>query len=142
MIYLKRFNEGLEEDRTDEIQNFCNDYLVDMLDMDYTIKVINIRPGHQWPTTPNIYNISFISTKSYTWDDIKDYFIPFFEFLSTRYEIKPYGMNNSRGGAGNPECIYVYDNTKFHKEYYTDEQIIEDRIPDNRPFVKFTMNLL
>ena len=94
MIYLKRFNEGLEEDRTDEIQNFCNDYLVDLLDMGYIIKVINI-PS---PKKHNIYNINFSSIKNhnfnYTWDDIKDYFIPFFEFLSTRYEVYPYGVDS------------------------------------------------
>ena len=140
MKYLIKFNESVKSDKTEEILNFCNIYLVDLLDLGYTIDVRKIHAEAYSRDADGVYykTLIKIDRSDKKWIDIKEYFIPFFEFLIKKYKIKPYGIDSF---YNTPECIYVPDKTGFHTQYYTDENILEDRIPDTRPFTMFYINI-
>jgi hypothetical protein len=121
MIYLKRFNEASEHEISimNEVREFCEGYLVDMLDMGY---VINIgeptilsykKPTRTWVPieikmgNDRDYNFSNLPR----WEDIKDYFIPFIIMLTERYDI----LNGMK-------TILISNRN------YTKDEIVEDEI--------------
>jgi hypothetical protein len=121
MIYLKRFNEASEHEISimNEVREFCEGYLVDMLDMGY---VINIgeptilsykKPTRTWVpieikmSNDRDYNFSNLPR----WEDIKDYFIPFIIMLTERYDI----LNGMK-------TILISNRN------YTKDEIVEDEI--------------
>ena len=138
MKYLIKFNESVNSDnQTEEIQNFCNIYLVDLLDLGYEIDVRRLFELEQ-----PYYSIRIENNKvDLMWSEIKDFFIPFFEFLKEKYRIKSYGDDKV---YKTPLYIYVPDDTNYYMEYYTEMLILDNtylKMPAERIFNKFFLRV-
>jgi hypothetical protein len=94
MRYLKRFNEAKsrsyyfsakpEEGELDELKDFCETNLAYLIDEDFVVEVSN-------DYTHKNFHISILKEgskyKGFTWEEVKDYFIPFLTHLSRNYSI-------------------------------------------------------
>lgn len=85
MKYLKKFNESVDND----IKLFCNNYLAYLLDDGFKIVYYNRANGIEVdivkPTNASLLDV--IGLQIFSWNDIKDYFIPFIETLKDTYVI-------------------------------------------------------
>jgi hypothetical protein len=88
MRYLKRYNESVSEE---DLRDFCESSLAYLMDEGFTIKI------HGQRTTPfsslpkghfNIWLHKNNATEFFKWDEVKDYYIPFLQLLSNRYDIR------------------------------------------------------
>lgn len=94
MRYLKSFNESKsrrysfsaapEEGELDELRDFCETHLAYLVDEDFVVEVSN-------DYTHKNFHISILKEgskyKGFTWEEVKDYFIPFLTYLSRNYSI-------------------------------------------------------
>ena len=94
MRYLKSFNESKmrkygfmakpEEGELDELKDFCETNLAYLVDEDFVVEVSN-------DYTHKNFHISILKEgskyKGFTWEEVKDYFIPFLTHLSRKYSI-------------------------------------------------------
>ena len=81
MKHLKRFNESLTTDEVDELKEFCEMNLIYLIDEDFTVDI-----DSRFGTTGNV-SFNFKRESGFTWDEIKDHFIPFLQRLSNKYVI-------------------------------------------------------
>ena len=147
MKYLERYSvihslleqsSNLSEDDFTELKEFCDNSLAYLLDDGYEIKLTRDRiqtgynyyedgymvvtlhfPGDNYNT-----NDSYATTKEFHWNDVKDYYIPFIQLLSNRYEIliqTPYISDYVVKIGANYSGYY-------HYTYETYEDIINDRV--------------
>jgi hypothetical protein len=90
MKHLKRFNEGVKQE---ELQEFCESSLAYLMDEGFTIKIYSREmPGDRARSyIPkgqfNIFLQKDNARDFFKWDDIIDYYIPFLQLLSNRYDI-------------------------------------------------------
>lgn len=87
MKYLKIF-EDYENNNTkslDDVQEFCNLNLSYLLDDDFKIITNNVE--HQEYNDIHI-NISKLDDSKFTWNDVKDYIIPFIEIIDNKYHLE------------------------------------------------------
>lgn len=103
MKHLKRYNESLNHD---ELKDFVGDCLAYLLDEGFHVFIpraslddgttaIWLSLNNQVVSLRNTGTIPY--TKDYfTWDEIKDYYIPLLKLLSNRYQIIGFG-EPSRG---------------------------------------------
>lgn len=85
MRYLKNFNESYIVD-TDELQEFCEWNLATLLDNGYKVDV----EYDEWDDDNDNFYISIESNKFgsfFSWDDLKDYVIPFMMLLKDEDDI-------------------------------------------------------
>lgn len=94
MKYIKSFNESKsrrysfsatpEEGELDELRDFCETHLAYLVDEDFVVEVSN-------DYTHKNFHISILKEgskyKGFTWEEVKDYFIPFLTHLSRNYSI-------------------------------------------------------
>jgi hypothetical protein len=87
MIYLKRFNEGINQGTIDHLRIFCKESLAYLIDADFYVIVIPKEKEGKiviaLGNNGNIKNDDFV----YNWDDIKYDYITFLEFLKSKYEV-------------------------------------------------------
>jgi hypothetical protein len=88
MRYLKRYNESVSEE---DLRDFCESSMAYLIDEGFTIKI------HGQRTTPfsslpkghfNIWLQKDNAKSFFKWDEVKDYYIPFLQLLSNRYDIR------------------------------------------------------
>ena len=115
--YLKSFNEAIEEtklteEQIEELKDFCETNLVYLLDEDFELDIDSRFPG-------STGNVSFYLKREsgFTWGEIKDYFIPFLQRLSNKYEIVDrikieFTKNNSVPESSSVKSL-INDNTDF-----------------------------
>ncbi len=86
MKHLRKFNEASVEWTFDaDLKSFCDTYLSYLIDEGFEV---SIRP---WDAN---YKISIYNYSSFSWNDIKDNFIPFYEVLKNEYNlVYTYDMN-------------------------------------------------
>lgn len=109
MKHLRRFNESLNKE---ELQDFCETYLAYLLD-NVAFKVYVSRHSNTISlvkkTSDNLNSPEFL----FTWDEIKDYFIPFLHMLSkqsTITKIKIWDLNRRFDPELNDRYLdYDYD---------------------------------
>jgi uncharacterized protein YqkB len=116
--YLKRFNEAKEEtklteEQVEELKDLCETSLVYLLDEDFELNIDSRYPGLTG-------NVSFyLKRKSgFTWNEIKDYFIPFLQRLSNKYVIEDRIMFSFNDAY---QMIIVKDN-----DYLSVKSLIKD----------------
>jgi len=94
MKYLKTYNESKsrkfgfmskpEEGELEELKDFCETNLAYLVDEDFIVEVSN-------DYTHKNFHISILKEgskyKGFTWEEVKDYFIPFLTHLSRNYSI-------------------------------------------------------
>lgn len=129
MKYLKKFNETISESDyeiiKDELQTIANNYLAYLIDDDFIItvnednEVINTKF-----TTHNTYSGGFklnirkdenTINDFFIFDDIKDYIIPFINYLSEYYDIYQFRLYN--------KMFFTY---KFNNLEYFEKEIEEN----------------
>jgi hypothetical protein len=86
MKYLRKFNEGVS---AEDIRDFCESTLAYLMDEGFTIKIFSSDDPHT--SLPkgqfNIWLQKDNAKSFFKWDDVKDYYIPFLQLLSNRYDI-------------------------------------------------------
>lgn len=131
MKYLKRIFESLDKN---ELLDFCETNLAYLLDEGFEI-IIN----DSFATNYRFYqiiieesneksrlgltnpNLSVIKTP-FSWNRIKDSFIPFMYLLDKNYNLLEWGDKNSK------ECIWItQEPNSSPSEFYTLEDILNDR---------------
>ena len=88
MKHLKMFNESIDKD---ELADFVESCLAYLLDEGFRIFIPR---GSEDDTTAiwlSLSNQYAVKSNAFTWDDIKDYYIPLLKLLSNRYQIIGFG---------------------------------------------------
>jgi len=86
MKHLRKFNESLNKE---ELQDFCDTYLAYLLDEGYSIEVsgsdeyVLVLRNENRPTNVPMDSPELL----FTWEEVKDQFIPFLHMLSKQYTI-------------------------------------------------------
>ena len=122
MKHLRPFNES-KENLKDELQDFCETSLAYLYDEGFTISITS-RDKVKYPDKQHILVTLGVRMHSnepnpwelYCWDDVKDYYIPFLQRLTRRYELLAYP-------AG-----YLAFNTERGVFYLPLEQVINDEV--------------
>lgn len=122
MKHLKPFNES-KENLQQEVKDFCDNSLVYLLDDGFNITVMNTQKhpesGHLIVTLgmpgPSSRFVPF------SWDQVKDYYIPFLQILVRRYELILDPVQSSTNG-------YVGFNTEMGMKYLSLDQVINDKV--------------
>lgn len=116
MKYLKSFNESKsrkfgfmakpEEGELDELRDFCETHLAYLVDKDFVVDVSN-------DFTHKNFHISILKEgskyKGFTWEEIKDHFIPFLTHLSRKYDICYESVKFNPLVGGLPKTYTSYD---------------------------------
>jgi len=129
MKHLKRFNESLDELG---LKDFCEETLAYLLDEGFIVDIkldwrdlsgntipLEVRDQKSYYIA-SVYTITLYnstngtSRNTFTWDDIKDYYIPFLQLLSRRYSLVTQKRINqvcvvSRLPGGLMRDYYSYD---------------------------------
>ena len=80
MKYLKKYNESRQEIL---LQNFCQDYLSYLYDEGYEVGINDL--GYEYELT---FRKHYSFEPGFTWNQIKDQFIPFLITLDNEYDLK------------------------------------------------------
>ena len=136
MKYLIRFNEQVNDDvnKSLEIKKFCEENLVDLVDLGYNFLVSR---------SVEVYYIALSNYKTIEWFQIKEYLIPFFEFLTEKYRLIPF--NDTCPGDVDHDDVenIIYITGDFNYPcYYTYKDIIEDTIPNDVDVSIFYFNIM
>lgn len=144
MKYIKTFNESVYQNQFDnELSKFCKEYLVYIIDRNFEVHVQKDRKGN---TKIEIYKKSKTNPyTNFTWNEVKYDFIPFFQILDTKYELKSDFVNafneinlpSFQKNLEYPDNVVVEFSTPFSKEspnyFYSRKQILSGRCgPGNR----------
>jgi len=142
MKHLRKFNESLSSNEYDELKEFCENCLAYLLDEGFELELVD-RYGRE-PNDPSFdedteyYWIDLYGpwgdpdrygdqTKaSFSWDQIKDYYIPFLKLMNARYVLVDYG------GRYKADMVYFKlqegaDVDVAFKEFKLDD-VIDDKI--------------
>lgn len=154
MIYLRRFNESLS-DYLEQLKDFCEENLVYLLDEGFQLKYdtqvihfpeirtikqdgdagVNVKimcPNYHWGS--NIANTH--------WSEIKDYIIPFLQRLCNKYQLYTYyeGFDYEKNEiAKEDKYVALQEETQF--KYYTLEDLIEDKLPQDKWFYSLSVKV-
>ena len=86
MRYLKKFNEDLTQDEIKELEEFCESCLAYLLDEGFEIDYEKGTGDFHWIDLWGSLDENE-NPISYTWDQVKDYYIPFLKLLTARYKL-------------------------------------------------------
>lgn len=86
MKHLKRFNEGVTQE---DLQDFCESSLAYLMDESFNVTIRGGDDPRARATTGQfgIFLAKNNGREFFKWDDVKDYYIPFLQLLSNRYDI-------------------------------------------------------
>ena len=129
MKHLRKFNESLNKE---ELQDFCDTYLAYLLDEDFSIEYLGKKSNKDLDDSEIISLKKGYRTDSmaiadpslmFSWDEIKDHFIPFIHMLSKQYTItncKLWNLNRKFNMDKDDRFFIDYD--------YNLSQSLEDRV--------------
>jgi hypothetical protein len=117
MKYLKRF-----ESASKEIKEFCETYLIDLIDLIDICCSIDIK------TSLHRYEFQLFSNKELYWKDVKYSFLPFLQVLIENYSV-----------FGN-EILFF---SSFGRRYsYTIDQLLSDDLPESYKFYSIGFKII
>ena len=95
MIYLKGFNESLSSSQKDELKDFCETSLAYLIDEGFEVRLITDFSD----TTVRVSLLKPIDGRvsRFNWNEVKDYYIPFLQLLSRRYDFDTEYIRESGG---------------------------------------------
>jgi len=135
MKYLRRIFEEVNQNEYEQLKDFCEMYLAYLLDEgDWKIDIAmrtSVYPntGYYDCMLWRRYETNADGSHSYpntTWDDVSDYFIPFFKVLIDNYELVPSVSRSMKTGE-------LVDNlVEFSGANVPKEKILGDLIPGNQ----------
>ena len=144
MKYLRRIFEEVNRDEYEQLKDFCEMYLAYLLDEgDWRIDIAmrtSVYPntGYYDCMIWRRYETNADGSHSYpnaTWDDVSDYFIPFFKVLIDNYELIPSVSRSMKTGE-------LVDNlVEFSGANVPKEKILNDLIPGNQPARKINFKI-
>ena len=124
MKHLKKFNESLNKE---ELQDFCDTYLAYLLDEGYSTEANEIGFGEYVLVLRNENRPTNVPMDSpellFTWEEVKDQFIPFLHMLSKQYTITrsiKFWVLNKKFDRGTERAFLDYD--------YDLSMVLEDRV--------------
>ena len=130
MKHLKRFNESIT---SEELQDFCETSLAYLMDEGFTIKIYSRESSGDNRTRSYIpqgqFNI-FLQKDNprdfFKWDDIMDYYIPFLQLLSNRYDIGSFFEEEEPNIRVRYRHREDYSFVNVNKEFSLDRAINDD----------------
>ena len=162
MIYLRRFNESLS-DYLYQLKDFCESNLVYLLDEGFQLKydtdpmnfpeLIVIKHRGDAGVNVKIICPCYMNT-DYTyygrriantpWSEVKDYIIPFLQRLCNEYQLYTYYEKKEFDQEQNEivkedKYVALQEDTKF--KYYTLEDLIEDKLPQDKWFYSLSVKV-
>jgi hypothetical protein len=136
MRYLKKFNESnISETWLEELKDFCETNLAYLLDQGFEFKYdINRRNFPELYFSGSAVNIELQmhNQSTFSWSQVKDYYIPFIQLISRRYELDYY-----RGKKTTANSVICLQQDEY--VYVTLQDIIEDRIDDQDEFYSISI---
>jgi len=156
MKHIKRFNESLEN-YLEQLKDFCESNLVYLLDEGFQLKYYTqvmhfpeIRTiKHDGDAgvnvkimCPNYYKSNLPNTH---WSEIKDYIIPFLQRLCNEYQLYTYYEEKKFDYEKNEMIVkedkYVALQEENNFKYYTLEDLIEDKLPQDKWFYSLSVKV-
>jgi hypothetical protein len=134
MKHLKKFNESMNKEG---LQDFCDTYLAYLLDDGYSIEASEIGFGEYVLVLRNGKRLDNVPVDSpeflFTWDEIKDQFIPFLHMLSKQYtiirSIKFWSLNKKFDrGTERPFIDYDYNLPMVLEDRVSLEEVVQINI--------------
>jgi hypothetical protein len=144
MKHLRRFNESLSSNEYDELKEFCENCLAYLLDEGFELELVDrygresndssyeIDSDYSWIDLygpwgePDVHGEQ--TKASFSWNEVKDYYIPFIQLLKTRYVLV-----DSEGEAGDLEDLVYFKiaegaDVDVAFRNFTIEDVIDDKI--------------
>lgn len=143
MRYLKTFESV---DLENDLKDFCETYLAYLLDGDFELSVIWNGHGYLGRGEDD-YNINlcklddYSSVTGFTWNEVKDSYIPFLHMLDKQYEIMDEGDASRNAGQWDVPCICLYNGSQNFCVSIKDV-LSGDPLPsryDDRPLLEITL---
>ena len=136
----EQINESLSQ--TEEIKDFCDTHLAYLTDDNFSINYAEHYGGNVTELTIKTLiggrNVSLRErrkkrkTQIFTWDDVKDHFIPFLYMLSKEYKLFNFHVEDYDCKNNEFICFQTFMGSKH---YYSYEDVISDNI-DTEQFTK------
>jgi len=115
MRYLKSFNESVDS-FSDDLQDFCNQYLAYLLDEGFTVTLDNkFQDFYTIRLSLGRVNYNWVEADSeFLWDSVKDHYVPFLQMLARTYDLKQF--------AGGREVFFITGDHRHQNNlsYYDD----------------------
>ena len=129
-IYLSGEKEQLNESLSpkEELEDFCDTHLAYLTDKNFEVEYTEQYGGHM---TEVVIKISGV-TQIFTWDEVKDHFIPFLHMLSKQYNLFNFHFEDFDCKKSEFVCFQTFMGSKY---YYSCEDVISDNI-DTEQFTK------
>ena len=124
-IYLKdekQINESMSH--REELEDFCDTHLAYLTDKNFSTNYLEFYGGNLTELTIRTMNI----TQIFTWDEVKDYFIPFLHMLSKEYRLFDFHFEDFNCKKDKVICFKTF---MGHSYYYSYEDVINDNIDTN-----------
>lgn len=144
MKHLRKFNEGLSSNEFNELKEFCENCFAYLLDEGFELELVD-RYGREpndpsfdedteyfwidlygpFITRPDEYG-AVPNDRSYSWDQIKDYYIPFLKLINSRYVL----VDHERSYKGDVVYFKLQEGADVDvafKEFKLDD-VIDDKI--------------
>jgi hypothetical protein len=122
MKHLRRFNEDLTQDELRDLKEFCESCLAYLLDEGFEIDYEKGTGDFHWIDLWGSKDEEYDNPISYTWDQVKDYYIPFIQLLKSRYKLVD-SIIYVKIGAGQDFATsfeqYTFDEVLNDEVYYT-----------------------
>lgn len=129
-IYLSGEKEQLNESLSpkEELEDFCDTHLAYLTDEGFSIDYEELYGGHY--TNVTIRHLKRDENKysyDFSWDEIKDRFIPFLHILSKEYKLFNFHFEDI--ACKKDEVVYMNKlDDLLSKNYYSYEDVVEDTI--------------
>jgi hypothetical protein len=127
MKHLRKFNEGLSSNEFNELKEFSENCFAYLLDEDFSVFVTTSAVDHH----KNVMLKKQGGKSTFSWDSVKDYYIPFLQLIEKKYELDDFFTR-----AGDKDLyVQFFANTiknNFSINYYeytTLEKVINDEVP-------------
>lgn len=94
MKYLRKFNESKNGwdmiENFDNLQKFCNQYLIYLLDEGFELDYDDDEENEVDHIEVYLFKKEYREIVLFTWDDIKDHYIPFLTLLKEKFDVEDY----------------------------------------------------
>jgi regulator of sigma D len=129
-IFLSGEKEQINESLSpkEELEDFCDTHLAYLTDEGFSIDYEELYGGHC--TNVTIRHSKREDSKyshDFSWDEIKDRFIPFIQMLSKEYELFNFHHEDYKCKTNQVVCMRRLDDL-LSSDYYSYEDVVEDTI--------------
>ena len=136
MKHLKKFNESLQLDEVNELKDFCETSLAYLIDEGFEVSCrdesstnfVGKRQTQEDLIMITLYLPNVPRLKQFDWNDVKDYYIPFLQLLSRRYELCNW---NDLGNEKYDVCFQGGGSYRFA----TIDQVVNDDLLVTKNFI-------